>query len=277
MKRYGIVPVLVVWTAVLNTAGCAALRARQVAKGEKTLVIKVDQIEYHGLGPRGLVFDVPLEMHNHSKGQARLTAISLEVLLNGRRVASSVRKVDLLIEPLSKHAFHMPVYVDPVTLLAGALSKTHKLVFHGEVTTDLGVLGPHRSSFRSEKVLLSHKHARPSLQGVSMRKSRLAELCLTIDLKQPKVAEDPLKSSSLTGKVFLNDVPVAQVDSKNTVLEDGLIRIEVRIPTLRSAMIVARIIKARRFSIRIEGLYTARTETLKYRIPCTFERKDISF
>ena len=268
---------LLAWAAVVNVGGCAALRARQLARGRPVISIKIDMIEYRGLGPQGLEFDVPLEIHNKTKGQAKLTEINLAAELNGRRIASANRHEALHIQPLAKQVVHVPVHIAPAQLVVGALRTTHKLVFFGQVTVDLGVLGDREITFNSGPILYSGQHGKLSLKRVSMRRSRLTELRLTLDLEEPKIAADPIRQSSLAAEIFLNNVRVATINQVRAVEAKGLIRVEVRIPTLTSAAVIARVIKTRTFDLRIKGLYRAETQSLKYRIPVTFDRKGISF
>jgi len=268
---------LLAGAALVNVGGCAAWRARQLARGRPAVSIKIDAIEYRGVGLMGLEFDVPLEIHNETTGRATLTAVNLAAELNGRRIASAVRDEALHIQPQDKQVVHVPVHIAPAQLVAGALKKTHKLVFRGQATVDLGVLGDHEIEFTSGRVLFSGEHGKLSLKRVSMRTSRFTELRLTLDLEEPKVADDPIKHSSLEAEIFLNDVRVATIKQVRAVDAKGLIKVEVRIPTLTSAAVVARIIRTRSFDLRIKGLYSAETQSLKYRIPVTFERTGISF
>lgn len=268
---------LLAGAALVNVGGCAWLDARRLAKGQLVISVKGDAIECRGVGAKGLEFDVPLEIRNDSKGRAKLTEIKLAAELNDRRIASASRDEALHIQPQAKQVVHVPVHVAPGQLVAGALSRTHKLVFRGEATVDLGVLGEREVTFESDRALFSGEHGKLSLKRVSMRRSRFTELCLTLDLEEPKVADDPTRQSSLSAEIFLNDVRVATIKQVRAVDAKGVIRVEVRIPTLTSAAVIARIIKTRSFDLRIKGLYSAETESLKYRIPVTFERKGISF
>jgi hypothetical protein len=257
--------------------GCAASKAHELSEAPKLFVVNVNMIEFMGMEPEGLLFDVPLELHNLSKGEAMMKEVSLEMALNERTIAATKRKGQLHILPESKTLVHMPVHVDPIELITGAFRKTHTLVFRGETVTDIGILGLHRSKFRSKHVLFTHWLGELSLESISMRKSKISELCLTIELTQPRAAEDPLKWSALTGTIFLNGMRVAEIGRETIVYREGSIRIEVRIPTLTSAVAIAQIVRTRKFDIRIDALYRAETATLKYRVPWTFEKKGISF
>lgn len=272
-----VVLVLLAWAAVVNVGGCSAFRAWQLGRGRPTVSVTFDAIEYRGVGPMGLEFNVPLEIHNETKGRATLTDVSLVAELNDRQIASANPWKALHIQPLARQVVGVPVYISPAQLVAGAWKSTHKLVFRGQGTVDLGVLGHRKITFNSGRILFSGEHGKLSLKRISMRKSRLTALCLTLDLEEPKVPDDPIRQSSLSAEIFLNDVRVAKIDQVRTVDAKGLIRVEVRIPTLSSAVVIGRIIKARKFDLRIEGLYSAETQSLKYRIPVTFARKGISF
>ena len=260
---------------LMSLQGCALARLCNFALGRKLLTINPNEVTFQGVQADGLHFEVGLEFQNLSNGEASLREIRLEALLGGKTVFSMTRKGLLSIGPKSKLTVRVPVIVDPVNAVLGVAQEPRSFVFAGSVTADIGTFGEKRFSFESEPKLLSGTGPGIELQGVSFKKSSLGKLCLTLRMKHRGEGEEPFRSTGLTGAILVGGVKVGSIDYTREHEPHAVFDLDVSLPSISAAWIATRLFRGERLNLKAQLLYEGKTDTLKFKIPYTFERENV--
>ncbi len=265
-----------VCVVVLGAQGCTLVRLVRFGRGEKELTIDANDIVFCGTKDGMLLFEAGLRFRNRSGGEARLRAVRVEARIDDRYVFHATSEQSVLIEPRQEVLVRVPVTVDLLSA-AGALGGTRMLVLSGEAIADLGMFGEKRFSFRSENKLFSPDDPKLTFVGLSLRKSNLLELRLTLTLRRESSGERTLKSLRLSGSLYVNGLRAAAIHHEQTTQAAELLEVDVIVPTLAAVQTVAALVRGEPVDLRVDLLLEAETRALKYRIPYTFERKQVSF
>jgi len=265
--------VLVLAVALLPT-GCALVRAVNLASGKKSLTIGLDRVVFCGMQGDTLRLEVPLVLHNQTEGQALVTRIEIHGCISGKQVFAVSHDKELNIGPESTQMLEVPVDVCLRNIAKGFLNGSPVFSFDGGATVDLGLLGRRVIPFHMERRIFSPTRPRLSLRKASLGRSDLSTIRLTMVFDRAEDPNDKVVESSLYGSASINGTHVGSITEAG---RGEQIAAEIAIP-IKSVLFVARkLAKTKECSVKIDVLYEADTENMKYRIPYVFEQKDIVF
>lgn len=265
-----------VCVVLLGAQGCTLVRLARFALGEKELTIDANEITFCGTKGGLLLFEAGIRFCNHGGGEARLRAVRVEAKIDDRYVFHATNDKPVLIEPRQEVLVRVPVTMDLLSA-AGALGGTRMLVLSGEATADLGIFGEKRFSFRSENKLFSLDGPKLSFVDFSLAKSNLLELRLRVTLRRETGGEQVLKSLRLSGSLHVNGIRTASIQHTQPDPAAEQLNVDVIVPTLSAAWAAGAVLRGDPVDIRVDLLLEAETQHLKYRIPFTFEQKQVSF
>ena len=106
--------------------------------------------------------------------------------------------------------------------------------------------------------------------------SSLWAVRLTLRMRREDDGDDPYRSVGMVGTVLVNGVKVGVVDFEQTGDLSKVFEIDVAIPTITAAWMTAQVARAKRLDLKVDVLFEARTDTLKFRVPYVFEKKNIA-
>jgi len=272
MKR--IIQTLFILVMALPLAGCALVRVVNLTLGEKTLTMEPNKIVFCGIQGDTLRFEIPLALHNHCKGQARVKQIQINASIADQHVFATSHNEELNIAPDAELLLSIPIEIKLANLAKGILAGSPVFGFNGKATVDFGILGKRVISFHVERSIFSPTKSRISLKSISLGKSDLAALRLTMVFDRTEDPDNKVTKSSLSGFALISGIHVGTL----TQLREGAqIEAEVAIPVFSALGVTKQIAKTKTLSAKINVLYEADTNRIKYRIPYVFEIDGITF
>jgi hypothetical protein len=272
MKRS--IQTLLILVMALPLAGCALVRVVNLTLGAKTLTMEPNKIVFCGIQGDTLRFEIPLTLHNHCKGQARVKQIQINASIADHHVFATSHNEELNIEPDAELQLAIPIDIKLANIAKGILAGSPVFDFNGKATVDFGVLGKRVISFNVERRIFSPTKSRISLKNISLGKSDLAALRLTMVFDRTEDPDNKVIGSSLSGFALISGIHVGTL----TQLREGAqIEAEVAIPVFSALGVTKQIAKTKTLSAKISVLYEADTNRIKYRIPYVFEIDGITF
>lgn len=273
MRRTGRGPALAVFLlplALAGLGGCRLLGLARFAGADKTLRINTGAVVFRGLEENHFRFDVTLELDNQGGGEAHITRLTLETLLNEQVVVASEMTEYTRIGPGESATRVIPVAVAAPRLLPLLARRDCQFVFRGAITFDLGLLGERTLDFSSERKLFS---GAPSVRVDDFSLARLegGRFRLEFKLAQADERRHKLRLERFAGRLILNGRALGEISGRPEDETGRAVAVAVDLDAWQAALVGARLFLGQGLSFRVAGEVEGQSRFFRMVLPVDYE------
>ena len=273
MKK--IIQILFITTLCITATNCTLFKAIQLGRGEKTLTIEASSIVCHGLQGNLLRFEIPLRLANENDGEIRVKQVQVFAKVNGQDVFSFTRDEEIVIGSKEGHKLVIPLDIKLPPITEVLTRRPEELEVKVKAIIDAGMFGDREVGFETKQKLQIPQGPPLKLEKVSLLKSNLTKLRLNLRFKLLHPEDKMMQNSTIAGTVYVNGSRIGTFKKSRAEQTGKNMNINIEIPTTTAVRITRQVAKAKEFDVKIEALFEAELDNMKYRIPYTFEKNDI--